>query len=76
MNAETSRPMYEDFLKLLGSLYKPEAIKGKVTSKAKNFASRYLEWDDCRDGTRFFFFWGGKGTTLYIVVALSSRSSL
>jgi len=35
MNAETSRPMYEDFLKLLGSLYKPEAIKGKVTSKAK-----------------------------------------
>ena len=28
MNGEKSEPMYNDFLKLLGSLYKPEAIKG------------------------------------------------
>ncbi len=28
MNSDYSNPMYQDFLKLLGSLYKPEAIKG------------------------------------------------
>ena len=28
MNSEQSQPMYDDFLKLLGSMYKPEAIKG------------------------------------------------
>ena len=30
MGAETSGPMYHDFLKLMGSMYKPEAIKGGV----------------------------------------------
>ncbi|XP_064404567.1 D-aminoacyl-tRNA deacylase-like [Halichondria panicea] len=28
MHSDLSNPMYQDFLKLLGSLYKPEAIKG------------------------------------------------
>ena len=28
MNSDLSGPMYQDFLKLLGSMYKPEAIKG------------------------------------------------
>lgn len=30
MHSDLSNPMYQDFLKLLGSLYKPEAIKGTV----------------------------------------------
>ena len=31
MAAEASEPMYDDFLRLLGSKYKPEAVKGNVT---------------------------------------------
>lgn len=31
MNSEQSQPMYEDFLKLIGSYYKPEAIKGQLS---------------------------------------------
>ena len=31
MKGEQSQPMYEEFLKLLGSMYRPEAVKGRLS---------------------------------------------
>ena len=35
MKGEQSQPMYEEFLKLLGSMYRPEAVKGTLIELAR-----------------------------------------
>ena len=45
LGSELSSPMYDEFLRLLGSLYRPEAIKGAIKTVYEN-----KQMDGCIDG--------------------------
>ena len=43
LGSDASKPMYEDFLARLQSLYKPEAVKGKLDCAVQEYHNLMLE---------------------------------